>query len=65
MSATKSNTIATVATGLLSYLLDYLILNPETILNWNSLRTGLIGAAVAYLGKNRKKIVAAVKGLFL
>lgn len=62
---TKPNaTLATVATGLLSYLLDYLILNPETILNWNSLRSGLIGAALAYLGKNRKKIVAAVKGLF-
>ena len=58
-----NTTITTILTALLGYLIDYLILNPEIFLNWNSFRSGLIGALVAFLGKNRKKIIAAVKGL--
>lgn len=54
--------LTTIAVGLLSYLLDYFILNPEIFLNWNSFRTAVIGAILAYISKNRKKIIAAVKG---
>jgi len=57
------NTLATIAVGLLAYLLDYLILNPEIFLNWNSFRTAVIGAVLTYLSKSRKKIIAAVKGM--
>ena len=58
-----NTSLAALITGLLGYLIDYLILNPEIFLNWNSFRSGLIAALVAFLGKNRKKIIAAVKGL--
>lgn len=58
-----NTTITTILTALLGYLIDYLILNPEIFLNWNSFRSGLIAALVAFSGKNRKKIIAAVKGL--
>ncbi len=58
-----NTSLAALITGLLGYLIDYLILNPEIFLNWNSFRSGIIAALLAFLGKNRKKIIAAIKGL--
>jgi len=65
MTTKQADTLVTTLTALVSYVADYLLLNPESLLNWASFRTAVIGAVLAYTGKNRKKIIAAIRSLLI